>query len=87
MEDIDNLSDLPVNLKLAVYHLNKLYEIRDLEEWIDGHYSSFVSETHEYIKELVNNGTIEFNSSDYFYIKDIHHLLLENAFYKRFGNK
>lgn len=87
MEDVDDLSDLPANLKLAVYHLSRLYEICDEKEWVDGYYSSFVSETHEYIRQLVADGTIEFKSSDYYYIKDIHEHLLENAFYKKFRNK
>jgi hypothetical protein len=84
MEDSDDLSHLEPNVKLAIYHLNKLYEIREETGWTEGHFGSFVSESHAYIRELVSNGTVEFKSSDYYYLKDIHEHLLEAAFYKRF---
>jgi hypothetical protein len=83
-EDVDDLNDLAPNIKLAVYHLSKLYETRDDLGWIDSSYSSFVSETHEYIRGLVVAGTVEFKSADYCYLKDIQEYLLEQAFRKRF---
>ncbi len=82
--DEDNLNDLAPNVRLAVYHLSKLYETRDNLGWIDSSYSSFVSETHEYIRSLVADGTVEFKSPDYYYLKDIQEYLLEQAFRKRF---
>ena len=84
MEDSDDLSDLEPNVRLAVYHLNRLYEIRETTGWRDGDFGSFVSESHAYIRDLVSNGTVEIKSSDYFYLKDIHEYLLETAFHKRF---
>jgi hypothetical protein len=83
-EDEDNLNGLEPNVRLALYHLSKLYETRDDLGWVDSSYSSFVSETHEYIKSLVAEGTVEFKSADYCYLKDIQEYLLEQAFRKRF---
>ena len=83
-EDDFDLNDLAPNVRLAVYHLSKLYETRDDLGWVDSSYSSFVSETHEYIRSLVADGTIEFKSADYCYLKDIQEYLSEQAFRKRF---